>query len=157
MAVTIATDKIAIQAILSTDSYIVDYLGFSPNEIYRVKATDDILKDGKEQQIFIFNADPERTINPIIHRVVYEVDVSVPWAKSGTADLAIEQIMALLTGTEIANTHRLEILDMPTVLPSETALYQVGVRFACYETIYTKVKTYTPPPEEDEGEEESEE
>lgn len=150
MAVTIATDKIAIQSILSADPYLIDYLEFDPHEIYRVKATDDILKDGNEQQIFIFNADPERTINPLIHRIVYEIDVSVPWAKNGTADLAIEQIMALLDGKEISCTHRLEILDMPTALPSETSLYQVGIRFACYETIFTKVKTYTPPNEESE-------
>lgn len=149
MAVTIASDKIAIQSILSNDPYLVDYLEFLPSDIYRVKETDELLKNGGEQQIFIFNADPERTINPLVHRIVYEIDVSVPYAKSGTADLAIEQILALLDGKEISNVHRLEILDMPTVLPSETSLYQVGVRFACYETIFTKKKEYIHNPDEE--------
>lgn len=145
MAFTISTDKIAIQSILSTDPYLTDYLGFDPKEIYRVKATDDILgitnsKSGLKQQIFIYNTEPEPTINPIIYGVVYEVDVSVPRAKDGTADLAIEQIMALLHWTEISNVHRLEIIDPPTVLASETSLYQIGVRFICYETVCSKVK-----------------
>lgn len=145
MAITILTDKIAIQAILSTDPYIIEYLEFDPKEIYRVKATDEILglydeKNKLKQQIFIYNVDPERTINPVIHGIVYEVDVSVPYSKSGTADLAIEQVIALLDRAEIANTHRLHILDMPVVLSSETSLYQIGCRFVCYESIYTRKK-----------------
>lgn len=140
MAITVSTDKIAIQSILATDPYLIDYLEFSPKEIYRVKATDDILQDKKRQQIFIYNANPEPTINPIIYGIVYEIDVSVPRARDGTADLAIEQIMALLNGIEISHVHKLEILDPPTVLSSETSLYQVGVRFVCYETTYNKIK-----------------
>lgn len=142
MAITIATDKIAIQSIITNDSYIAEYLEFSPNEIYRVRATDKILGDNNKQQIFIYNVSPEPTINPLIYGMVYEVDVSVPFALNGTADLAIEQIMALLNGVEISNTHRLEIIDPPTVLSSETSLYQVGVRFVCYSTTFNKPKTY---------------
>lgn len=142
MAITIATDKIAIQAIITNDRYITEYLEFSPEEIYRVRATDTILDDKSKQQIFIYNVSPEPTINPLIYGIVYEVDVSVPFALNGTADLAIEQIMALLNGVEISNTHRLEIIDPPTVLSSETALYQVGVRFVCYETTFNRPKIY---------------
>lgn len=142
MAITPATDKIAIQSILSTDPYLIDYLGFSPKEIYRVNATDKILEDEARQQIFIFNSVPEKTINPIIHGVIYEIDVSVPYAKNGTADLAMEQIIALLHNAEISNTHRIELIEPPTVLASETSLYQVGVRFACYSTTYNKIKKY---------------
>lgn len=145
MAFTISTDKIAIQSILRNDPYLTEYLEFSPKEIYRVKATDDILgitdsKSSLKQQIFIYNTEPEPTINPLIYGIVYEVDVSVPRGKDGTADLAIEQIMALLHGTEISNVHMLQIIDPPTVLASETSLYQIGVRFICYETNIMKVK-----------------
>lgn len=149
MAVTPWSDKIAIQAILTTDPYLSQYLEFEPDEIYTVKATDELLglsdKDEQlKQQIFIYNAASEPTINPIIYGIVYEIDVSVPTTKQGTADLAMEQIMALLNGTEISNTHRLEILDMPIVLASETSLYQIGVRFVCYVSKYTKKKHYIP-------------
>ncbi|MDE5888911.1 MAG: hypothetical protein K2H20_02710 [Bacilli bacterium] len=145
MAFTISTDKIAIQSILRADPYLTEYLEFDPKEIYRVKATDDILgvtnsKSVLKQQIFIYNTDPEPTINPIIYGIIYEVDVSVPRAKDGTADLAIEQIMALLHGVEISKVHRIEIIDPPTVLSSETSLYQVGVRFVVYETVYNEIK-----------------
>lgn len=145
MAFTISTDKIAIQSILSTDSYLTDYLGFDPKEIYTVKATDDILgiknlKSTMKQQIFIYNTEPEPTINPIIYGIVYEIDVSVPRGKDGTADLAIEQILALLHNVEISNVHRLEIIDPPTTLASETSLYQIGARFVCYETTCSKIK-----------------
>lgn len=139
MAITIQSDKIAIQAILSTDPYLTEYLGFNPKEIYKVQANDKLLKDNT-LQIFIHNTFPEATINPVIWGIIYQVSVSVPWEKNGTADLAIEQIIALLHNTEIANNVQLEIIDMPTVLSSETSLYQIGVRFVAYESVYNKVK-----------------
>lgn len=139
MAITISKDKIAIQSILQVDPFLIDDLRFDPMEIYRVKSTDDILSPNK-QQIFIYNAAPEPTVNPIIYGIVYEIDVSVPVARDGTADEAIEQIIALLHNRELSHTHRLEILDPPTVLASETSLYQIGVRFVCYETTYNKIK-----------------
>ena len=137
MSATPWSDKIAIQSILTVDPYIKDYLGFSPKSIYTVKATDELLglnDKGSEpkNQIFIYNAGSEQTINPVIMGTVIEVDVSTPWHKQGTADLAIEQIMALLDRREISRTHKLELLDMPVVLASETSLYQVGVRFVYY-------------------------
>ena len=149
MAVTPWSDKIAIQSILTVDKYIKDYLKFAPTEIYTVKATDELLglneKDFKpKRQIFIYNATSEPTINPIIHGIVYEVDVSTSWREQGTADLAIQQIMGLLDGTEISHTHQLELLDLPVVLASETSLYQVGVRLVCYVSRITKPKIYRP-------------
>lgn len=140
MAITPATDKIAIQSILATDPYLTEQLDFSPKEIYRVKATDQIL-DSTKQQIFICNSSPEPTVNPVIYGSVYEIDVSVPYQKVGSADLAMEQIMALLHGEEISSTHKVEIIDPPTVLSSDTSLYQIGVRFVVYSTIYNKIKT----------------
>lgn len=147
MGITVGTDKMAIYNILSKDSYLIDYLEFLPKEIYRVKATDELLgintsNDKLKRQIFIFNADPENTLNPAIQGVVYEVDVSVPYKESGTGDLAIEQIIALLRNVEICSCHMLELLDAPVVLPSETSLYQVGVRFICYEDVYNRKKFY---------------
>lgn len=142
MAITIATDKIAIQSILTDDPYLIEYLQFSPDEFYRVRATDDILDEKDKQQIFIYNVSPEGTINPLIYGIVYEIDVSVPFNLNGTADLAIEQIMALLNGVEISNTHKLELSEAPTVLSSDNSLYQVGVRFVCYETTGNKPKIY---------------
>lgn len=147
MAITIATDKIAIQSVLQTDPYLKEYLGFQSSEYYKVRATDEILgltdnKNQLKQQIFIYNITPEDTINPLIKGIIYEIDVSVPYAKSGTADLAIEQIMALLDGLEIANVHELELLDPPMVLSSDTALYQIGVRFICYVSKITQKNFY---------------
>ncbi len=147
MAITIQNDKIAIQAVLTVDPYMKDYLNFSPDEYYRVRATNEILgitdnKSQLKQQIFIYNVTPEDTINDLIRGIVYEIDVSVPYAKSGTADLAIEQIMALLDGLEISKTHQLELLDPPMVLSSDTALYQIGVRFICYVSKITQKKCY---------------
>lgn len=142
MATNIAQDKIAIQAILSTDEYITEYLEFNPKEIYRVQATDELLgQDKNKQQIFIYNTYPEPTINPVIWGIVYEIDVSVPWTKNGTADLAIDQIIALLHNKDISESSKLEMIDPPTILSSETSLYQVGVRFVTYKTLYNKVKT----------------
>ncbi len=142
MSLTPATDKIAIQSILSTDPYLRDYLGFVSKEYYRVRATDTILGDKTKLQVFIYNVTPEATINPIIYGMVYEIDVSAPYANNGTVDLAIEQIVALLNGVEVAKTHRLELLDPPMVLSSDTALYQMGVRFVCYDSLYNKKKNY---------------
>lgn len=147
MAITPEKDKTIIKAILDTDPYLIDYLEFSPQEIYKVPATDELLgtnddKNKLKQQIFIFNADPEKTINTLIHGIVYEIDVSVPYRKSGTADNAMEQILALLDRREICHLHRLKLLDPPRVLPSSTALYQVSVRFVCYVSKFNKIKHY---------------
>lgn len=146
MAITIRNDKILIKAILDNDCYLTEGLGFEPQNIYMVKATDDLLgtsdsKNQLKQQIFIFNAESESTINTAIHGIVYEIDVSVPVNLSATADEAIEQVIALLDEREICILHELELLDPPTVLPSETSLYQVGVRFVCYVSKYNKIKT----------------
>lgn len=148
MAITIATDKIAIQSVLSTDPYLKDYLGFSPKEFYRVRATNELLgltdkNQQLKQQIFIYNVTPENTINELIKGIVYEIDVSVPYAKNGTADLAMDQIVGLLDGLEIATVHKLELLDPPMVLSSETSLYQVGVRFICFVSKITRPKCYS--------------
>lgn len=140
MAITVQSDKIAIQAILSTDPYLTEYLGFEPREIYKVRANDNLLQDNKKKQIFIYNTYPEPTINPVIYGIVYEIVCSVPWENNGTADLAIEQIIALLHDTELTNGVKLEIIDMPTVLSSETSLYQVGCRFVSYQSVYNKPK-----------------
>lgn len=142
MPITIATDKLAIQSILSMDSYLTEYLGFPSDEIYGVRATDDILDDNQKKQIFVYNVIPEATINPIIYGMVYEIDVSVPYALNVDADLAMDQILALLDGVEISNTHKLELLNPPMVLSSETALYQVGIRFVCYEAKYNRIKKH---------------
>lgn len=142
MPITIATDKLAIQSVLSMDNYLTEYLGFPSDEIYGVRATDDILDDNQKKQIFVYNVTPEATINPIIHGIIYEIDVSVPVSLNVDADLAMDQILALLDGLEIANTHKLELIDPPMVLSSETSLYQVGIRFVCYEAKYNKPKTF---------------
>lgn len=148
MAVTPNKDKILIKAVLDTDPYLIDYLEFEPTEIYTVKATDELLgtsadsKNQLKQQIFIYNATPENTINPLMRGIVYEIDVSVPVNKSGTADSAIEQILALLDNREICRLHRLEVLDMPTVLSSESSLYQIGIRFICYVSKFTPIQKY---------------
>lgn len=148
MAVSVWKDKRAIKAILDTDPYLIDFLGFNPNDIYTVRATDGLLgltdnRNVIRPQIFIFNTEPERTVNPLVHGLVYEVDVSGSNQDSGTTDLAIEQIIALLDGRELSNNHILEILDSPTELSSETSLYQIGARFVTYVSKINHIKTYT--------------
>lgn len=155
MAISVWKDKRAIKAILDTDPYLIDYLGFDPKEIYTVQATDELLglSDARNRirpQIFIYNAEPETTVNPFIYGIVYEIDVSVSNSDSGTADLAIDQILALLDRREIATTHELELLDPPVILSSETSLYQVGCRFVCYVSKINKIQTYV---KQDESEE----
>lgn len=141
MSITVANDKIAIQAIISTDEYITEYLEFDPMEIYTVQATNELLEQSEnKQQIFIFNTYPEATINPIIWGMIYQVTVSCPVNNAGTADLAIEQIIALLHKKEISNGVMLELIDPPVVLSSDTSLYQIGARFVSYETLYNKPK-----------------
>lgn len=147
MAVSVWKDKRTIKAILDTDPYLIDYLGFVPNDIYTVRATDELLGFADQRnkirpQIFIFNTEPEITRNPLVKGLVYEVDVSVSNMESGTADLAIEQILALLDMRELSNNHMLEILDFPTVLSSETSLYQIGARFVTYVSKINKIQTY---------------
>lgn len=142
MAIKINEDKQAIREILAADNFI-KRCGFTFDEMYCVRATDDLLgvydkKNKLKSQIFIYNADPFSTINPIIKGVVYEIAVSVPYRKNGTADLVMEQIIALLDGKEILNAHDLEMLDAPVVLSSETSLYQVGCRFSCYVSRFTR-------------------
>lgn len=147
MAITPEKDKTIIKAILDTDPYLIEYLEFTPQEIYKVPATDELLgtnddKNKLKQQIFIYNTDPEKTINTLMHGIVYEVDVSVPYRMSGTADNAMEQIMALLDKRVISHLHKLELLDPPRVLPSPTSLYQVGARFVCYVCRLNTIKQY---------------
>ena len=144
MAITVNKDKIAIQAILSTDEYLTEYLGFQPQEIYTVQANDNLLQGANKQQIFIYNTFPEPTVNPLIWGLVYEVDISVPQRMAGTADLAIEQVIALLNNRELAYGVQLEVNDLPVVLSSETSLYQIGCRFISYETICNKPKKQKP-------------
>lgn len=155
MAVSVWKDKRAIKAILDTDPYLIDYLGFSPNDIYTVQATDDLLglADARNKirpQIFIFNAQPEATVNPLIFGIVYEIDVSVSNSDSGTADLAMDQILALLDRREISNSSILQLLDPPIILSSETSLYQIGCRFVTYVSKINKIQTYV---KQDESEE----
>ncbi len=147
MSITPTKDKILIKAILDTDSYLIEGLEFEPLEIHTVQATDELLGldndvNQLKKQIFIYNAEPEKTINDLIHGVVYEIDVSAPWRLSGDADAAIEQIMALLDGREICKLHKLELLDPPRALPSATPLYQVGVRFVCYVSRFNQIKKF---------------
>ena len=147
MAITITNDKILIKAILDTDPYLIEGLEFEPLEIYTVKATDELLGIDNDvnqlkKQIFIFNAEAEKTINDLIQGIVYEIDVSVPWRLSGDADNAIEQIIALLDNREICKLHQLELLDAPTILSSATSLYQVGVRFVCYVSKFNQIKQF---------------
>lgn len=145
MAIRINEDKQAIRAILAADNYIKK-CGFVIDEMYCVRATDDLLgvydkKNKLKSQIFVYNADPFSTINPVIKGIVYEIAVSVPYRKNGTADLVMEQIIALLDGKEILPAHDLEMQDAPVVLASETSLYQIGCRFVCYASRFTKKRT----------------
>lgn len=155
MAISISKDKRTIKAVLDTDPYLIDYLGFAPKDIYTVRATDELLgftdqRNKIRPQIFIYNVDPERTRNGLEVGLVYQVDVSVSNMESGTADLAIDQIQALLDGRELSVNHMLQLQEGPTTLSSETSLYQVGMRFVTYVSKINQIQTYVKPDESEE-------
>lgn len=139
MPITVNHDKMAIYKIISEDPYILS-LGFTPEHIYRWRNSWDLMTDDNKQ-IFIFNMQPENTRSPIQKNLIYQIDINVPFADYNKADLASEQIMALLHEREIGdNFHVLELYSAPMVLTAPPNFYTIGIRFSTAEIIYNKVK-----------------
>lgn len=139
MPITLNDDKMEIFKIISEDPYIKS-LGFTADKIYRFRNSWDLVTD-ETKQIFIFNMQPENTRSAIFKKLVYQIDITVPFAEYNKADLASEQIMALLDGRQITDTfHTLRLYSPPMVLTAPSNFYSIGIRFGCAETVFNKIK-----------------
>lgn len=139
--ITPAQDKIAIKAILDTDSYI-QRAGFLAENINTSKyGTSDLNNQNDAFQIFIYLGTPERANTPNQKGVVYNISIIGKRARQSTVDSVMEQVIALLSDADIGRGHTLIFLDAPIELASDAAIYAVETAFICYETIYNKIKT----------------
>lgn len=137
MPITTNADKMDIFKIISSDPYI-NSLGYTPDNIYRFKYSWDLITDNTKQ-IFIYNTTPENNPITIAKRVIFQIEISAPFANYNDVDLAGEQIMALLDGAELTSEkHRLYLYAPPLVLTAPPNFYQIGIRFATNETTFNK-------------------
>ena len=128
-----------IYKISSTDPYMKS-LRFMPERIYRWRYSWDLMADDVKQ-IFIFNMQPEISEGGLYQRMIYQIDVNVPFADYNDADLCAEQIIALLTNRTIGNNfHRLSLYSAPMVLTSPSNYYSIGTRFVSPESVINKIK-----------------
>ena len=139
--ITPAQDKIAIKAILDTDSYI-QRAGFLAENINTSKyGTSDLNNPNDAFQIFIYLGTPE---NPNVYNqkgIVFNIAVAGKRSRSTVVDSVVSQVIALLVEAEIGRGHILHLLDPPIELESDPAIYLVETAFICYETIYNQIKT----------------
>ena len=139
MPITLNDDKLEMYKILSTDPYIKS-LGFAPDKIYRWRYSWDVMTE-ETKQIFIFNMQPEMIRDGLFQRLIFQIDVNVPFADYNSADLAGDQIIALLHEREIGpNFHRLRLYSAPMVLTSPPNYYSIGIRFSSSESVANKIK-----------------
>lgn len=133
-------DKLAIKAILDTDDYIQG-AGFKPTNIKTTKYSTDVLNTpSTDFRIFIYNGVPESTRSMNQRALVYNIAVVGKRDNASKVDNVSQQIIALLSETDIGRSHILYLLDPPIELDSDPALYIVEVAFVCYETIYNKIR-----------------
>lgn len=133
-------DKLAIKAILDTDSYI-QRAGFTAANVKTTKyGTDTLNNTNSDFQIFIYLGTPE---NPNIYNqkgIVFNIAVVGKRARSAVVDSVSSQVIALLVGAELGRGHILHLLDPFMELESDPAIYIVEAAFICYETIYNQIK-----------------
>lgn len=133
-------DKVTIKAILDTDSYI-QRAGFKPDNIRTSKYGADTLNVPNDNlRIFIYNGVPESSGSHNQRGVVYNITVAGKLETASRVDNVSQQIVALLSETNIGRSHILYLLDSPIQLDSDPSLYVVECSFISYETIYNKVK-----------------
>ena len=133
-------DKLAIKAILDTDSYIQE-AGFLAKNIKTTKyGTDTLNSSDNDLQIFIYNGTPINTNSWIRKGVVFNVVVVGKRAQSRLIDSVVHQVIALLTNQNIGRGNILYLNDPPIELDSDPAIYSVETSFVCYETIYNSKK-----------------
>lgn len=134
-------DKVAIKAILDTDSYITGVV--NPQNIKTTKYGTDILNSSdSEIQIFIYMGTPEKTNSWIQKGIVYNIAVvGKRESSANVVDNIVSQIIAILNDTDIGRAHILDLLDAPLELDSDPAIYIVETTFITYGTVFNKIKT----------------
>lgn len=140
MPVTPFSDRLGVINILAADPYIAS-LGFERENILNTQYSDDYL-DGDKLQMFVFSASSNDGENDLYISPVIEVDISAPQSKASRAQMAVEQIIALLHGQEINGHTALRLVaPSPANLPCQFGYECIGVRFRYNATIVNKVRT----------------
>lgn len=134
-------DKLAIKAILDTDEYIRG-AGFKPVNIKTTKYGTDVLNTpSTDLRIFIYNGYQNYRVRGNQRSMTYNMAiVGKREDSSAKVDNISQQVIALLSETDIGHGHILYLQDTPIELESDAALYIVELSFVCYESIYNKVK-----------------
>lgn len=140
MAVTPFSDRLAVIDIIAADPYISS-LGFKRESIFNTSYTDERL-ERDSFQIFVFNASSNDGQTPIYISPVIEVDISVPQAYSSKAQLAAEQIIALLQDRRLGVHTTMELIaPSPVNLPCQFGFECIGLRFRYNATLFNKPKS----------------
>ncbi len=140
MAVTPFSDRLAVIETIAADPYISS-LGFKRESIFNTSYTDEKL-ERDSFQIFVFNASSNDGQIPIYISPVIEVDISVPQAFSSRAQLAAEQIIALLQDRQLGNHTAMELIaPSPVNLPCQFGYECIGLRFRYNATLFNSPKT----------------
>lgn len=139
MAVTPFSDRLAVIEIIAADPYISS-LGFKRESIFNTSYTDERL-ERDSFQIFVFNASSNDGQTPLYISPVIEVDISVPQAFSSKAQLAAEQIIALLQNRQLGGHTAMELIaPSPVNLPCQFGFECIGLRFRYNATLYGNIK-----------------
>lgn len=141
MPITPRADKQAIINSIIKDPYVL-WLGFNADEIYNAPTTADKIGRGN-MQIFVYNA-PSRdnASNSLTLGQILQIDVSAPIDSAGTADLCIEQIIALLDGSTLIGHGPLTVIaPSPAPLQCQSGFYCVAARFLYYTSKINQVKS----------------
>ena len=139
MAVTPFSDRLTVIDIIAADPYISS-IGFKRESIFNTSYTDERLEKDSFQ-IFVFNASSNDGQTPIYISPVIEVDISVPQAYSSRAQLAAEQIIALLQDRQLGGHTAMELIaPSPVNLPCQFGFECIGLRFRYNATLYGNIK-----------------
>lgn len=140
MPITPYADKRAVIDRIIKDPYILS-LGFTAEETYNAPTTAQKIEKGN-MQLFVYNAPSrENRGNELTLGQVLQVDVSAPISKAGTADLCIEQIIALLDGCDLPGHGPMTVIaPSPTPLQCQSGFYCVAARFLYYTSKINRTK-----------------
>ncbi len=140
MAVTPFSDRLAVIEIIAADPYISS-LGFKRESIFNTSYTDEKI-ESDSFQIFVFNASSNDGQTSIYISPVIEIDISVPQAYSSKAQLAAEQIIALLQDRRLGGHTAMELIaPSPVNLPCQFGFECIGLRFRYNATLFNKPKS----------------
>lgn len=140
MAVTPFSDRLAVIDIIAADPYISS-LGFKRESVFNTSYTDEKI-ESDSFQIFVFNASSNDGQTPIYISPVIEIDISVPQAYSSKAQLAAEQIIALLQDRRLGGHTAMELIaPSPVNLPCQFGFECIGLRFRYNATLFNKPKS----------------